>query len=431
MVQHVKLKDKRIIKQIHKSSPNYSFLSREAHILKSLNHPSIPQIFDAEEDDEALFIVEEYIEGESLSSICQNKKLQEKTIIALAIQFCDLIFYLHSEEEPLLYLDIKPQNLLLNGEKLYLVDFGSVRTNGDKEPVLLGTPWFAAPEQYTTYKVDEGADIYGIGMLLYYMVLGKDYVREKGNHIDLTLSCNTELKRIINRCLKWHSFQRYHSVSELKDELSRIENRHRKVKNKHITHIAVAGTKRGVGATYLSLQFAAFLNQFRHPCLYIESNEFPVLGAFVREDATCYSKTGYRVQNIPCEHKNQNELRIQTQHEEKSDKKEDEPYEFVITDLGMLTEENLKEFTKADLRLLVMGSKTWEMDSSVEAVKLCGEDKQTRCLINFASARDYYIIAKMLHGYRCYRIPIEPQMYQFQRNGVPYQFYRDLLKEIT
>ena len=80
LAEHRGLHVKRILKGIRKDSPNYKLLLNEAHLLKNLKHPSIPEIFDLEEDDEYTYIIEQYIEGDSLGSLCNKRLLSEKEI---------------------------------------------------------------------------------------------------------------------------------------------------------------------------------------------------------------------------------------------------------------------------------------------------------------------------------------------------------------
>jgi len=393
--------------------------------MKRLKHLCIPQIYDIEEDESSFYIVEQYIEGESLKSICQKQKIQEKLIISFAIQICDLIHYLHSRKDPILYLDLKPENILVRNDQLFLVDFGSAHTKADKEKNSFGTPWYAAPEQYLQFGIDERADIYGIGMLLYFMVLGNQYTKEKGKNIDESDACSKELKRIINRCLKFQTFQRYSSVNVLQKKLATIHSKLNKKSNHTIT-IAIAGASRRIGVTHTALQFASFLNHKRLPCKYLECNNTFALSAIARRQSdSCYTEEGFILYNIPCEI-----------HEEHKDYIFDEKYSYAIFDYGVLTKENLENFRSADHCIVILGAKDWELDAAEACLELCGAFVHIRYMFNFANSVDYQSILRNMEGKACYRIPFEPQLLLenkiFSKNnkGMTYSLFSELLQDM-
>lgn len=418
---HIKLQCNRIIKQIYKSSPCYLQLIGEAKIMKLLKHPCIPQIFDIEEDETSFYIVEQYMEGESLKRICQIRKLQEKTILSYAIQICELLRYLHTREEVILYLDLKPENILIHNEQVYLVDFGSSNYRKEERDYGFGTPWFASPEQYLSKNVDERADIYGIGMLLYYMILGKEYAIEKGKNIDFSDSCSKDLKRVVNRCLKLQAFQRYTSIIELQKSLSGI---HIKLKNskdtEHITTIAIVGSQHRIGVTHVALQMANFLKQNRRASLYLECNDSLALSAIARRGTMKrYREEGYLLYQVPCCHSDLiKDVNLNTQ------------YKFIIKDYGVLSNENYHKFCKEDYQMVVMGAKDWELDASEQCIQLCKRKDNIYYLFNFISASDFRNVINNMKSKKCYRIPFEPQLILSNKSGVMETFLLHLLEDI-
>jgi serine/threonine-protein kinase len=119
LAEHILLKSYRAIKCISKNHPQYELQRNEAFILKNLKHSCIPIIYDIEEDDKGSYIVEEYIEGITLTDyVLANGALREDIIIQAGIQLCDLIQYLHSAKSPVFYLDLKPDNILISGSVL-------------------------------------------------------------------------------------------------------------------------------------------------------------------------------------------------------------------------------------------------------------------------------------------------------------------------
>lgn len=420
LVLHIKLQCYRIIKKIYKASPCYEQLIREARIMKLLKHPCIPQIYDIEEDDGSFFIVEQFMEGESLKQICQTIKLQEKTILSYTIQICDLIQFLHSREQAILYLDLKPDNILINNGQVYLVDFGSSNYRSCPSEITFGTPWFASPEQYLTKHIDERADIYGIGMLLYYMILGKDYALEKGKNIDFSNSCSKGLKGIVNRCLRMQAFQRYTSILDLQKSLSGIQ---KKLKNnvnaEHITSIAIAGAMHRIGVTHIALQMANFLKLYNIACFYLECNDNLDLFAIARRsNVKKYREEGYYLYEIPCFNQDTiKDFNIESQ------------YKIIIKDYGVLNDNNYQEFIKADLPIVVLGAKQWELDAAERCIELCKRNEGIFYLFNFTSASEFQVVVKNMKRKKCLRVPYEPRIGLNKKTAVMVEFFLQMLQD--
>src|SRR5699024_467062 len=127
LAEHIKLKDLRAIKRIRKDHILHGNLLKEAYILKNLRHSCIPIIYDFEEDDHYSYIIEQYIKGQSLQQFLGQwvGKVKESTIVEIGIQICDLLQYLYSLENPILYLDLQPNNIIISEEKVKLIDFGA------------------------------------------------------------------------------------------------------------------------------------------------------------------------------------------------------------------------------------------------------------------------------------------------------------------
>ena len=97
LAEHIRLKAKRVIKCVSKQESMYQQFLAEATLLKNLKHPGIPIIYDLEEDEEYLYIIEEYIQGESLKAVMLNQKaISREAVIQFTIQICNIIEYLHN-----------------------------------------------------------------------------------------------------------------------------------------------------------------------------------------------------------------------------------------------------------------------------------------------------------------------------------------------
>lgn len=165
---HLGLHEYRAIKRVPKEEGSRL---REAEILKTLRHPGIPVIYDLYESQEYYYIVQEYLEGRSLSALVQERgSLTRAEILWYGSELCRILVYLHSlKPNPILHLDLQPKNLLICGGTLKLIDFGQsvfASAQTGTEP-RFATPGFAAPELYRNEIPDERADIYAIGALLF------------------------------------------------------------------------------------------------------------------------------------------------------------------------------------------------------------------------------------------------------------------------
>ena len=105
-------------------------LVAETNMLKKLSHPSLPDIVDVIDEDDRFLIVMDYIEGNSLKTALQEYGVQsQKNVIKWAKQLCDVLGYLHSQNPPIIYRDMKPANIMLKPDgNVVLIDFGTATT---------------------------------------------------------------------------------------------------------------------------------------------------------------------------------------------------------------------------------------------------------------------------------------------------------------
>jgi len=122
-----------------------------------------------------------YLEGETLEDYqnrAANKRLMLSEVFTIGLQLCDILEYLHSHQPPIIFRDLKPANIILSSEKkVYVIDFGIARffkPGKPKDTIALGSPGYAAPEQYGRAQTTPRADIYSLGAILHQMLTGKD-----------------------------------------------------------------------------------------------------------------------------------------------------------------------------------------------------------------------------------------------------------------
>lgn len=152
---------------------------REAQLLASLDHPSIPTIFDYFIENGRYYLVMYCIQGKDLDIVMQQRKgrVDEETVTTWAIQVCDVLDYIHKQEPPIIYRDMKPSNLMLDEKrgKIMLIDFGIARFVAPtvKGVTAIGTMGYAPPELFSG-KVESRSDLYSLGATLFHMLTGSD-----------------------------------------------------------------------------------------------------------------------------------------------------------------------------------------------------------------------------------------------------------------
>ncbi|HEX3641166.1 MAG TPA: serine/threonine-protein kinase, partial [Ktedonobacteraceae bacterium] len=128
---------------------------RESRILADLLHPNLPRIYDHFTENERSYLVMDFIEGQTLEDYLEKahgNPLPLDQIIEWGEQLCDVLSYLHNHQPPIIFRDLKPSNVMISESgHIYLIDFGIARIfkpGQSHDTVALGSPGFAAPEQY-------------------------------------------------------------------------------------------------------------------------------------------------------------------------------------------------------------------------------------------------------------------------------------------
>ncbi len=153
--------------------------NREVSLLSGLTHPNLPRIYGHFTDPEHWYLAMDFIAGETLDEYLSKVRRGHLSVeLYIGIQFCTVLDYLHTQQPPIIFRDVKPANVMrtANGH-LYLIDFGIARrfTPGQKrDTTVLGSPGYAPPEQYGTAQTTVQSDIYSLGATLRYLLMGKD-----------------------------------------------------------------------------------------------------------------------------------------------------------------------------------------------------------------------------------------------------------------
>lgn len=230
---------------------NLAGLVAETNLLKELHHKNLPSIIDVIDTDDSFIIVMDYIEGKDLKKILEEEGAQSpEAVQKWGIQICDVLGYLHSQNPPIIYRDMKPANLMLKPADddgigdIMLIDFGTARKFKDTSQIddtkPLGTIGFAAPEQYGNQgQTDTRTDIYNVGATLFNLLTGISPADPP--YYGVTLLRNIDpayegsgWEYVIDKCCQQNREDRYQNCVDLRydlehvDELGKVEVEKRK-----------------------------------------------------------------------------------------------------------------------------------------------------------------------------------------------------------
>jgi len=210
---------------------------RESLLLTELEHPSIPTVYDYFYDDnsERFYLVMKFIPGADLASRLRatpQGRIDEPTVTEWGIQVADVLYYLHSRPESIIYRDLKPANLMIdsNNNRIMLIDFGIARWVNKKEKgvTAVGTMGYAPPELFSG-RADPRVDIYSLGATMFHLLTGADPQDNPLLIFDFTKNprprqinpqLSSEMERILMRAVEYKPEHRYQSGAELRDALS-------------------------------------------------------------------------------------------------------------------------------------------------------------------------------------------------------------------
>ena len=153
---------------------------REAQLLATLDHGNLPKVSDYFTEGNKHYLVMDFIQGRTLEQVLHSAPgfLAEDAVVGWAIQLCEVLAYLHNRRPPIIFRDLKPANIMLDIEgRIKLIDFGIARLfqpGKSKDTRVMGTPGYAAPEQYGTGQTDARSDIYALGVTLHQLLTGYD-----------------------------------------------------------------------------------------------------------------------------------------------------------------------------------------------------------------------------------------------------------------
>jgi serine/threonine protein kinase len=201
---------------------------REAVLLATLTHPNLPSIYDYFSEHGNWYLVMSFIEGETLDSYIQQRGpvLPVEKVLPIAIQLATVLSFLHTRKPMIIFRDLKPANVMRTPEgQLYLIDFGIARHfkwGQTKDTLVLGSPGYAAPEQYGRAQTTPQTDVYSLGVLLHQLLTGLDPALTPFRHPKVDLPDYPQLSILLACMLEIDAKKRPASMGNIQRELQRI-----------------------------------------------------------------------------------------------------------------------------------------------------------------------------------------------------------------
>ncbi|CAN5434871.1 hypothetical protein BH10ACI1_BH10ACI1_17150 [soil metagenome] len=219
-----------------------SDFKRESLLLTSLEHPAIPTIYDYffDEKEMRFYLVMKYISGGDLAGRLRAStegKIDEKTVTEWGIQIADVLDYLHNRQPAIVYRDLKPANIMIDGNsgRLMLIDFGIARwiNKEEKGVTAVGTMGYAPPELFSG-NVESRSDIYSLGSTMFHLLTGADPQSNPLLIFDfqknpfprqINPALSDQMERILMKSVEYNAEKRFESAADLKKSLEEhLEN---------------------------------------------------------------------------------------------------------------------------------------------------------------------------------------------------------------
>ena len=208
---------------------------REAAILAHLSHPNLPNVYDYFEEGGQFYLVMDYIEGETLAERLRRSPqgLPPEEVVSWALQLCDVLEYLHNQNPPVIFRDMKPANVMVTPEgQVKLIDFGVARLfdPGKRTDTLkMGTVGYAPPEQYAGQgQTTPRSDLYALGVTLHELLTGNDPTVRPFAFIpphQLNRAVSPALSAAVMRAVQLNPAARYPSARAFRDALEKSTRR--------------------------------------------------------------------------------------------------------------------------------------------------------------------------------------------------------------
>lgn len=425
MAEHIRLHALRAVKCVDKAKFPYEKLVKEVVYLKSLSHPGIPVIYDVEEDQKYFYIIEEYVQGESLKSMLdRHKKFSLEEIVAYGIQLCEVLCYLHGQKPyPILHSDITPANIIIKNNKLKLIDFGnSVQITGrEQKKDVYGTSGYMAPESRKEISYNVRADIYGACAVLQEMY--QEMALEK---VTLKFTRKREkLRQIIKKGLWQEVDKRYEDIWEMLKKLKELQvaETGKLISGKERKHMGMTvgcvGITPMAGVTTMVFHMAEALQKQGKNTALIELGEKRDFGKWKiwQQEQGRYIETiryGFRCGGMDYYPKADNNVLLYVMNV---------GYEVIVMDFGCLEDKIVNDFKACNKKIILGNYSVWNYEQSIRKIEMVTEDVITREW-RYATLCSDKKICTMLEN----KLGIQIQYLLYPKNRT---IYEGLIKDIT
>jgi serine/threonine protein kinase len=241
LAEHMELQIRVALKEVRGSSldePEYQEAleqcRREGRLLVNLDHPNLPKVTDAFIEGPSFYLVRDYVEGvtaEDRLRAPSEQPLNVQQVIEWGIQIARVLRYLHSQAPPVIFRDLKPDNIIVQPDgTVKLVDFGIARrfiVGAQSDTMRLGSLGYSPPEQFGLKQTDQRSDLYSLGATLHHLLTGYDSTRQPFRlppAAQLNPDVPIALSNLLDRCLELDPSRRPANAQEVLKALLSIRD---------------------------------------------------------------------------------------------------------------------------------------------------------------------------------------------------------------
>ena len=228
-----------------KSFGALTFAKSEIESLRSVRYPLFPGIVDAFGDRRYIYIISEYVKGVSLAKLISKGRMTRHRCLTIAEKICEALTYLHEMPKPMLYLDLKPENIIITEDGLpHLIDFGIAGLMAANH-IPVGTLGYSPPEQYHPDEgMDERTDLFALGMTYYSIRCGvppDPDIETALSNIRHSKILSSSERSFLAKCCASDKNDRYTTSREVQKQIRHIRSIPDRLKNQIVKAAVCAG----------------------------------------------------------------------------------------------------------------------------------------------------------------------------------------------